>query len=554
MRYGSWRRFAAIVFFTLWLAGTARMAAIADTYPRQAGVDALHYVFRLKLSDETPEIEGETTITLKSTVDGLDEVQLDLGSMLGSRGMHVSTVTENGDRVVYTHENDKLTIKLSKPAASGDERTLAVDYRGVPRGGLRLTQNMYGEWCAFSENWPNQAHQWLPTIDHPYDKATGEFVVTAPARYQVVANGQLVEETDLPGDRRETHWKESVPIPVWLFAVGVCRFSVVHYGTADGGEGRQIPLEAWVYPQNRESGHKNFDDSGRTAIEFFTQRIGPFSYEKLAHVQAAGIRGATEHATAIFYSEQSLLGDNRATVVHETAHHWFGDSVTEKDWDDVWLSEGFATYFTNLYFEARDGREDFVERMQQDRERVLRATRAAPSTPVVHRNIDDLRGVLGTFVYQKGGWVLHMIRGQIGDEAFWKGIRAYYAKYRNGSASTADLRAEMEAASGQKLDWLFDQWLNRGGVPQLAGEWSYDAGAKQVTVSLQQVQPGERYWLPLEIGLKNAEGKLSVQKVELTGLEGTFQLIADAEPAAVVLDPNVWVLMAEPEFKKQVAE
>ncbi|MEX2318009.1 MAG: M1 family aminopeptidase [Pirellulales bacterium] len=537
-----------VVFFVMLNSG-----ASADTYQRQPGVDAVHYVFQLKLSDDSREIDGETVFTFRSTVDGLDHLFLDLGSSVGTRGMYVSTVTENGERLEYKHEDDRVAIKLSKPMAAGEERKLSVQYRGVPRSGLRLTQNMYSEWCAFSENWPNRAHQWLATIDHPSDKATGEFIVTAPARYQVIANGLLINETDLPNDLRQTHWKQSVPIPVWLYALGVCRFSVIHYGTADGGNGRQIPLEGWVYPQNRESGHKNFDEPGRSAIEFFTQQVGPYAYEKLAHVQAAGIGGATEHATAVFYGEQGVLRENRGVVVHETAHHWFGNSVTESDWDDVWLSEGFATYFTNLYFEHRDGREGFVERMKRDRTRVIGAERRSPDTPIVHRNISDMSRVLNTFVYQKGGWFLHMLRGQIGDEAFWKGIRAYYAKYRDKNASTADFMVEMEQASGQKLDWLFAQWLTRSGLPRLAGEWGYDPAAKQVRVTLKQTQEADPFRLPLEIAIKGPDGNTSIQKVELTAREGEFKLAAESAPADVLLDPNVWVLMADPEFTKQAA-
>jgi aminopeptidase N len=527
--------------------------AIADTYPRQPGVDVLHYVFQLKLDDQSPAVEGETAVTIRSTTDDLSQFFLDLGSSLGERGMYVSTVTENGERLDYIHEDDRLTIKLAKPAATGEQRTVSVQYRGVPRSGLRLTQNMYSEWCAFSENFPDRARQWLPTVDHPSDKATGEFIVTAPARYQVVANGLLLEETDVNGDLRRTHWKQSVPICTWLYALGVSRFSVAHYGVANGGTEHEIPLQAWVYPQNRESGHKNFDDTGRTALEFFTKNVGPYSYEKLAHVQAAGIGGATEHATAIFYGERGVLRENRGIVVHETAHQWFGNSVTESDWDDVWLSEGFATYFTNLYFEHRDGREPFIERMKRDRSRVLGAERRSPDTPVVHRNISNMRSVLNTFVYQKGGWFLHMLRGQVGDEAFWKGIRAYYAKYRNSNASTADFLAVMETASGQDLDWLFDQWLRRSGAPRLAGTWDYDESAKQVKLSLRQTHEGEPFRLPLEIGLKDDAGNLAVEKIELGDAESSFTVSAEASPTDVVLDPNVWVLMAEPEFVRQVA-
>jgi aminopeptidase N len=528
----------------------AARTADADTYPRQPGVDVLHYVFRLTISDQSNEIEGETSVHFRTVADGLGRIVLDLGTSVGTRGMYVSTVTEDGKRLECTHEDDRLSIALASSAASGDERTITVQYRGVPRSGLRLTQNMYGEWCAFSENFPNRARQWLATIDHPYDKATGEFIVTAPARYQVVANGLLVEETDLPNDLRRTHWKQSVPICTWLYALGISRFSVAHFGTAESGEGKQVPLEAWVYPQNRETGHQRFDDEGKSALEFFVKHVGPYSYEKLSHVQAAGIGGATEHATAIFYGEQGVLRDNRSVVVHEVAHQWFGNSVTEKDWDDVWLSEGFATYFTNLYFEQANGREEFVNRLRRDRTRVLGSESRRPDTPVIHRNISDMSQVLNTFVYQKAGWFLHMLRGQVGDEHFWKGIRAYYSKHRDKNASTADFLAEMEAASGQDLDWLFDQWLRRGASPKLAGDWRYDVSAQQVRLKLRQAHDGEPYRLPLEIGLKDTGGGITIQKVELAGPAGEFALPATAAPAEVVLDPNVWVLMGEPEFAK----
>ena len=536
---------------------TTGVSLLADTYPRQPGVDVLHYRFELKISDDSAQIEGETTVRFRSQAAGLMQIVLDLGSADAESGMRVAAVKQGDQPLEHSHEADRLTIKLQSPAAADEERTISVQYRGAPRSGLRLTQNMHGEWCAFSENWPNRARQWLATVDHPSDKATGEFIVTAPARYQVVANGVLVDETDLPGDLRRTHWKQSVPIATWLYALGVARFSVGHFGVANGGTGKDIPLEGWVYPQNREIGHANFNEPGKSALEFFTQHVGPYSYDRLAHVQAAGISGATEHATAIFYGERGVLRDNRGTVVHEVAHQWFGNAVTERDWDDVWLAEGFATYFTNLYFEHHNGREDFVNRVRRDRTRVLTAEARRPDTPVIHRNISDMSQVLNTFVYQKGGWFLHMLRGQIGDDAFWRGIRAYYAKYRDKNASTAEFLAEMELASKQELDWLFEQWLTRGGSPKLAGDWSYDDAAKQVKIKLRQTHEGEPFRLPLEVALTSAAAdaaaKQSLHKIELVGREGEFTLPSETAPSAVVLDPNVWVLMAEPEFAKQAA-
>jgi aminopeptidase N len=402
---------------------------------------------------------------------------------------------------------------------------------------LKLLHNIHGERTVFSENWPNNARHWLPAIDHPYDKATGELIVTAPAHYQVVANGLLVEEVDLPGGVRRTHWRQSVPIASWLYALGVARFAVHHYDVVRG-----VPQQVWAFPQDREKAYELFELTGRRAFEFFSDSIGPYSYEKLGHVEAAGMSGGMEHASAIFYGEKGVAS-GRGPVVHEVAHQWWGNSVTEKDWDDVWLSEGFATYFTHLYTEQFSGRDEFVRGLKNDVGTIVQAQLKSPDQPVIHRNIDDMRGVLNRLVYQKGGWVLHMLRGIIGTNKFWSGMREYYRRYRNANASTDDLRQVMEQTSGVELGWFFEQWLKRPGMPKLTGTWRYDATAKQIEVNLQQTHTGPPFRLPMELGIAGATGQPRIHRVEMTAGEGRFTIPADAEPSAVTIDPNTWVLV-----------
>ncbi len=522
----------------------ASAASYADTYPRQPGVDAIHYVFRLAIDDSSDRIAGETTVTFK-LAERVAEIWLDLASLASGKGMEVSAVTAGGRAITFNHAADRLRIPLPAPARAGEEVQVTVTYAGIPANGLRLIPNIHGERTMFSENWPNRARQWLPMIDHPYDKATGEFIVTAPGHYQVVANGLLMEELDLAGGMRRTHWKQSVPIASWLYALGVARFAVHHYDVVRG-----IPQQVWVFPQDRDRGYQIFELTGRKAFEFFSDWVGPYSYEKLAHVQAAGLGGGTEHASAIFYGEKGVAG-GRAPVVHEVAHQWWGNAVTEKDWDDVWLSEGFATYFTHLYSEQFNGRDAFVRGLRGDVQTILTAQKAAPDQPIIHRNISDMKGVLNRLVYQKGGWVLHMLRGTIGTEKFWTGIRDYYSRYRNQNASTDDFRQVMERAAGTELTWFFDQWLKRPGMPALSGGWRYDAAAKQVQVELAQVQGGAPYRLPLELALVDAKGQSRIERLELTAATGRFTFAADAEPASVTLDPNTWVLMTAPEFVKR---
>ncbi len=512
-----------------------------DTYPRQPGVDVVHYAWTLTLRDDTDDIAGDAAIDVRFVTDGVRTIEFDLTSATNGKGMTVTAVTLDSAALQFVHDKDRIKITLPAPSRAGAHKIFRVRYHGVPANGLRIIPNKFGDRSFFSENWPNRARQWLPTIDHPYDKATSEFIITAPSKYQVVANGLLQEETDLGNGMRRTHWKQSVPIATWLNAIGVSQFAVRHFGFARG-----VELQSWVFPQDRENGIITFEIPTRQAIEFFSESVGPYSYEKLADVQAAGIRGGTEHASAIFYGEASV-GPREATglVAHEIAHQWFGNAVTERDWDDVWLSEGFATYFTLLFTEHYSGRDAFVTGLLRSRNTVFATQEKLPEQAVIHNNLDDMTKVLNQLIYQKGGWVLHMLRAQIGTDAFWTGIRDYYRRYRDINASTDDFRNVMENTSHQDLAWFFDQWLKRPGYPVVDGSWRYDATAKRIEIDLAQKQGGAPYRLPLEIGIPadSATQPMRIEKVMLDQNAQHFTIAADHAPTRVVLDPNTWVLM-----------
>jgi aminopeptidase N len=530
----------------VWLALAAPLTA--DTYPRQPDIDAVHYVFRLELGDSSPEITGEATIEMRFVKDGVTKFELDLASAANGKGMTVTGVTSATGAVTYTHQASRLAIAMASPSKKNEYRFFTVKYHGAPANGLRLIQNKNNEWSAFSENWPNRAREWLPMIDHPYDKATSEFIVTTQSKYQVVANGLLQEEIDLGDGRRTTHWKQGVPIASWLNAIGVEQFYVHHAGMVKG-----VELQTWVAHQDQEAGVIYFEEPARQALEFYSEHIGPYSYEKLANVAAAGISGGTEHASAIFYGERGIRPQPAFGLVsHEIAHQWFGNAITERDWDDVWLSEGFATYFTHLCEEHYLGRETMVAGLKRDITTILNAGKASPDTPVIHRNLSDMSKVLNRFVYQKGGWFLHMLRGRIGTDVFWSGIREYYRRYQNSSASTDDFRRVMEQVSGQDLSAFFTQWLNRPGVPKLDGTWTYDAAAKQIKISLTQTAPGDPFRLPIEINIMNAtvNGLPRIEKVDMTQRTQAFTIASDSEPIKLVLDPNTWLLFELGDFRK----
>ena len=523
--------------------------------PSRPGIDIEAYRFELTLRDDTDEIAGRTTITLRFTEDGVAEVPLDLigrGAVGRARaappatplGMEVLAVTTpDGDPLDHHHEDDLLTVGLAEPGAAGALATFTVSYRGVPASGLRIGPNKYGERTFFSDNWPNRARNWLPTVDHIADKATCEFVITAPAHYQVVSNGRLVEETDLDGGMRVTHWRQSVPISPWLYVVGVARFAVQHLGEFKG-----VPVQTWVYARDRDAGFHDFAVPTLEVLHFYDAYIGPFAYEKLANITSPATGGGMEAATALMYGENSVTGERsvrwRNVVIHEIAHQWFGNSVTESEWDDVWLSEGFATYFTLLFREHAYGRDDFVAGLREAAERVWRWYDENPDYRIVHDDLEDMSRVTSVATYQKGAWVLHMLRGRLGDEAFWRGIRLYYARHFNGTASTDDFMRAMEEASGDDLQGFFDQWLRQGGNPALEGSWRYDAAAGAVEVELEQVQAVGRFDFPLEIGVYLDGDALPTQvtAVEVGPGANRFVIPVTAEPSDVRLDPGTRAL------------
>jgi len=542
MRYHACARHLVGLFLTIGLI-LSSVGARADTYPRQPGIDAEHYVFRLTLlTTDSNEIQGQATVRLRITQNGAKDAFLDLTSATpDGKGMTVTQVTSNGQPVQFTHDQNRLKLSLPPNARMGDEVTFDIAYHGAPANGLRLMNNIHGERTAFSENWFHNARQWLPTIDHIADKATAEFIVTTKAEYQVISNGLLVEQLDLPGGLRRTHWSQHVPVSPWLYSIGIAHFIVDYEAPVKGTQ-----LSFWAFPQDADKGLPALERDARGAFEFFSENVGPYAYEKLAHVEAANMGGGTEHATNIFYGEKSVSAGS-APVVHETAHQWFGDSVTESDWNDVWLSEGFATYFTLLYTEHAQGRDAFAEGLRRSRDTVLRIEKTLPNTPVVHVNFDESRqtGPNNQLVYQKGGWTLHMLRDQIGTAAFWRGIRLYYQAHMNGLASTADLRAAMEQASGQDLSWFFSEWLTRSGVPTIDGSWRYDAAAKQIVVTIRQTQNADPYRFQMGVGVIQTAGALPrVTEAQVKERETTISIPADAAPVSVVFDPNV-ALLAE---------
>jgi aminopeptidase N len=501
----------------------------------QTQFDVLHYKFELELTDASDIIKGNATIRLRA-LEPITSFDLDLSKERNGKGMKVEKVLDADEsKLNFVFADDKLTISFPSGLKKGQEKSVLISYSGVPADGLIISKNKYGDRTFFADNWPNRAHFWIPCKDVPNDKASFEFVVTAPAKYSVISNGLKTEETSLSNDFRKTHWKTDIALPTKVMVIGAANFAVKQYADSPSN----IPVSAWVYLQDSAAGFHDYSVAP-VILKFFSDYIAPYPYEKLANVQSKTIFGGMENASAIFYSENSVTGKGEVEdlLAHEIAHQWFGDMASEKSFTHLWLSEGFATYFTDLYLKKRYGEDAFKKRLAKERDAVIAFARVN-NHPVVD-SLSDYMELLNPNSYQKGAWVLHMLRNEVGDSAFHKIIQTYYQHYKGSNADTRDFERVAEQVSGKDLKWFFDQWLYRPGIPKLRIEQKIDND----DVKLRITQQGVKYEFPLEVAFVRADGSLLKQTIPVHDQMAEFKIkVPDIK--SVIIDPDTKLLYTE---------
>ena len=518
----------------------------ADTYPRNYNLDIIHYEFDITLSDATDEIDGTTFITVSFKTGDTKQIRLDLINKTierSGKGMVVESVYYENKKADFSHKNDALLIQLVTTPKKGETITFKIQYKGVPAGGLKIGPTKYGDRSFFNENWPNNARHWLPCVDHPYDKATSEFIVKAPSRYKVVSNGLLLEESNLDHDIKLTHWKQSVPVSSWLFVLGVAEFAVQYVSTFNGKS-----IETWVYPKDRVNGFHDFAKPTKQVLEFYSDYVGPYAYEKLANIQSPSVSGGMETSSAIFYAENLVNGKAdtrlRNVVIHEIAHQWFGNAITETNWDDAWLSEGFATFFTLLFQENAYGHDEYIAGLKNAKKAVYNYAKKDSTFSIVSDRSAETGPVTSSITYQKGAWVLHMLREMIGHDNFRKGIQSYYTKYMNANATTADFIYEMEMVSKKELKTFFKQWLYQPDNLKLLANWHYDEASKQVVMNLKQIQStGYVFDFPLEVEIfDSVKNTAELIKLNINSKESSIPIKCNGNPTSVRLDSKTNLL------------
>ena len=510
-------------------------SVLAQTIAAQ-DIDVQHYKYKIRLSDkdDTVYVLAYIDFVVKNTAES---IVFDLNSLQNNKGMIIESVNFSGitdSAVTFIFSDDKLIIPLSGVVNAGTKKKLSVFYKGIPRDGLIISKNKFGERTFFSDNWPNRAHNWMLCNDDPADKASVEFIVTAPVHYKVISNGILIEEI-INGADKITHWKEELPIPTKVMVIGVAPFAVKEYTSSP------VPVSAWVYKKDSTKGFYDYELADEI-IKFFSDYIHPYPFKKLANVQSTTIFGGMENASAIFYSEKSVTGDRRseALIAHEVVHQWFGNSATEKNFSHLWLSEGFATYMTNIYLESKYGKDTILTRLKDDRNKII-DFKNVHHQPVID-TVSDYLDLLNANSYQKGGWFLHMLRQEVGDHTFQQIIRSYYKKYLLLNADTRDFQKVAEEVSGRKLKQFFDQWLYTPGMPILKITWSQDKNV--VTVIIDQLQQNV-FHFPLQLAIVSSENGVMHDTIHMNTKRKQIQFVVNSSINNIIPDPETKLLFEE---------
>lgn len=506
---------------------------------RLAALDVLHYDFQIAISDSSDRIEGRAKLQIELK-QAADRLRLDLvGLKDDGKGMKVSAVRDASQKaLVFNHAGEALEVELGSQLAAGTQVSIEVYYVGIPADGLVITDNERDGRSFFGDNWPNRARHWLPTVDHPSDKASVDFTILAPAHFEIVANGVLQEQLVGPDGTQRSHWHNEEPLPTKVMVFGAADFAIENVGTIN-----EIPVSSWVFEADEVPGFKDYKQ-GLDILAWYIDLVGDYPWAKLANVQSRTRYGGMENASCIFYSEHSVKGDGscEALMAHEIAHQWFGNSASEANWHHIWLSEGFATYLTHVYFQQKYDQEAFAKRMAADR-LALRNWAPIWKLAVVDPSIQDLNQLLSPNSYEKGSWVLHMLRQQVGERAFFAGLREYYAQFKFGNALSGDFQRVMEGESGLDLGSFFKQWLERPGYPKIDVVWSWKRAKGELTLTIAQTQVGDAFAFPLEVAAVDEHGEtIATTTIAVDSKQEKAVIKVASLPVKVVLDPGVKLL------------
>ncbi|UCH09527.1 MAG: HEAT repeat domain-containing protein [Fidelibacterota bacterium] len=525
---------------------------------RDRDYDLKHIKLDLTFNHAEKSVMGTATTTLTPINDNFDRVVLDAVD-LAITSVSVATdvtieeaPTRGSQPVAFTLADDHLIVDLDKAYASGDLITLEIAYSAHPRLGLYFVQpdSAYPNkpWQIWSQGEMEENRHWFPGYDFPNDQMTSEMIATVPEGNLVISNGELLNITRNQEAGTVTyHWRESIPHVNYLISIIAGEFAEVR----DEWEG--IPLQYFVEPKYIDLVERSFAKTS-DMMSFYSETIGiKYPYEKYAQTSIADFMwGGMENVSATTLTEYTLH-DERAhldfssdgLVAHELAHQWWGNLLTTKNWNHIWLNEGFATYFEALYTEHDQGYRAFTLEMDENRQYYMKEDSKEYRRPIVTSWYENPEELFDRHSYQKGSLVLHMIRTLLGEDLWWKSIRHYARTYAGHTVETNDFKQAIEDATGRSMDWFFDQWVYHGGHPEYEVSWTWDRKQQAVALEVRQVQEIDDvtplFRMPIEISVTGDFGTERFT-IQVNQKEETFHLPLLEKPRRVEFDPKDHVL------------
>jgi aminopeptidase N len=514
------------------VAALTRAAPCSAPAPVTANVcDILSYDLQIELFLSTQQIAGTTAITFTSAGGTVTQVPLQL------RQLDVGSVWDLTGSLSFSHVGDSLVVSLTDPVTPGVNRTIFVQYSGTPwnEGPGKFGGFWFHPYVSYQMGVgvysasPSMGRCMFPCWDHPSDKATFEFHVTVDDTVEVVANGAF-QGVNFSGGKATWSWLLSQPMSTYLAALSASEY-------VDLVDSTYSWIHYYVYPNEISDAQGSFQNVNFMMDELVS-RFGPYPWtgSKFSYVETP--KGDMEHTTEVYHLQSLINGqtNNDPILAHEMGHMWWGNCVTEADWNDVWLSEGFGTYSEAIWAEHY-GAEAYDQYMVS--EIMIPYLQSGEVFPM-----GAPEELWSYTTYQKGASVLHMLRHVVGEGAFFAGLGAYFADHQFALAETTDLREHMEVAWGQPLDWFFDEWVYGFGYPVYDIGWSkLQSGSDwNVTITVDQVQgTGTLFTMPLEFDIRGPGGSdLVVMWNDQQGDSHTYTV--GFEPSSVEFDPGHYVL------------
>jgi aminopeptidase N len=528
------------------LSGTERQ------YERSRPFLVRHLMLDLELHFQKKSVSGAATLDFERVAPDATELVLDA---VGFTIERVRIDTGDGwSDARFEYDGDQIRTTIPLRATLGK---LLVVYEATPQRGMyflspdkKVKQRPVQVWTQCQDE---DARHWFPCHDKPHVKMTTELRVDVPEGFTVLSNGELVSSERPAGKKWVWHFKLAEPHPSYLVTMVAGRFEQIEDRPAERADGRMVPVVYYVPEGRTADARRSFGETPRM-IELFGRLTGvPYPWARYSQVVVSDfIFGGMENTTATTMYEHILLDERAAIdvsscdlVAHELAHQWFGDYVTCRDWSHAWLNEGFATFFEHVEREDRLGHDEYEWGVRADLDAYLSEASSRYARPIVCRDYKQPIDLFDRHLYEKGGLVLHMLRRELGDELFWRGIRLYLERHAYSIVETNDLARALEEVSGRSLERFFDQWVYRPGHPELKLKISWEDGLLSVSAKQSQ-KAGETaiFSFELEVEIADEAGKLRRHKKKVSSAHDTLVIALAERPAYVAFDPDFRIAAA----------